>query len=221
MLRLFKISNLVVFGFLLACFLISNAFAVQYTLTDNISNRNINGGYWNGGAFLVNGEFATFCLERDEYFNWNTPYNGTIGNSAVGGGMNTDSGDPLDNRTAWLYTQFLNGDFGKTDNEKIALQLAIWRIEEEFGPPDANGFVYNGYGFLGIAILAQADAYYNLSLLQANFIGNIMVLNLYDDSGMLKQSQLIRVPEPSTLLLLGLGLIGLGVLGRRKFRTKP
>jgi hypothetical protein len=30
-----------------------------------------------------------------------------------------------------------------------------------------------------------------------------------------------KVPEPSTLLLLGAGLIGLGLMGRRKFRTKP
>ena len=30
-----------------------------------------------------------------------------------------------------------------------------------------------------------------------------------------------KVPEPNTLLLLGAGLLGLGLLGRRKFRTKP
>ena len=52
-----------------------------------------------------------------------------------------------------------------------------------------------------------------------------MVLNLYDDSNTLKQSQLRRVPrpvpEPSTLLLLGIGLIGFGILGRKKFRTRP
>jgi hypothetical protein len=212
---------LVVFGFLLACFLINNAFAVQYTLTDNISNRNISGGYWNGGTFLVNGEFATFCLERDEFFNWNTPYNGTISGIAMGGGWNTNDGDPLDNKTAWLYTQFLNGVLGITDNEKIALQLAIWKIEYEFGNPNVTNFVYNGYEFLGDVILNQANNYYNLSLEYFDFIGNIMVLNLYDDSGTLKQSQLIHVPEPSTLLLLGIGLIGFGILGRKKFRTKP
>lgn len=74
--------------------------------------------------------------------------------------------------------------------------IAIWRIEEEFGNPDVSNFVYNGYGFLGDAILTQANEYYTLSLQHSNFIGNIMVLNLYDDSNTLKQSQLRRVPRP-------------------------
>ena len=173
-------------------------------------------GTTNGGEFRVyhNGgyQFNTFCLERNEYFSFgqNLTVVG-ISDKAIQGGVGPD-GDPIRPMTAYLFTQFSSGtyslyDYGAgRDASANAMQLAIWFIEGEWIQPLTD-----------LALAFYDDAF------RADWknIGNVRVLNLVNASGGLAQDQLVMVPEPSTLLLLGAGLLGLGILGRKKFRTKP
>jgi len=180
------------------------------------------GGRFNGGPFLIREmNLETFCLERGETFVPGAAYYFTINSYAQGGGPGSiNNMDPIDPRTAWLYLQYLSNPGSYDLNHKIALQLAIWRIEDEFGVGFLNG--YNGYEYLDPTILGYATEYFiaaNAATRDPNILNNVFALNLYGNTAHTnwRQSQL-TVPEPSTLLLLGAGLIGLGILGRRKYR---
>jgi hypothetical protein len=110
---------------------------------------------------------------------------------------------------------FRNGSLTRLDGSSYssnpndsanALQAAIWYFEGE-GPMPAEGTL--AYEWVSGALV---DGWID--------VGNVQVLNLLNASGG-PQNCPVLVPEPSTLLLLGAGLIGLGLLGRKKFRTKP
>lgn len=147
--------------------------------------------------------FITFCLQMTEYMNYTDTFR-------VGGvSTATDdqpAGDPLDPRTAYLYTQFRNGSLaeytvGDATSANL-LQNAIWYFEgENVGNQSGNIFVQ------------AANTAVNNGTWSG--LGNVKVLNLFFQDGRRAQDQLTMVPEPSTMVLLGSGVVALCLRRRR------
>jgi len=187
-----------------------------------------------GGAFyatVLSGDaagqsFFTFCVERNEYFSiGQTLTVQHVNTAAVNGGLSGGNPDPLDARTAYLYTQFWGNALTDTTGELYgrgtadpddkangeALQLAIWKIEGEWAD----------------SLAGQALAWYNEASAAVSGggwsgIGQVRVLNLIttDAAGTVtyKQDQLYitPVPEPETYALLLAGLGMMGFIARRR-----
>lgn len=179
------------------------------------------------GGYTAGTILPTFCLEYHETFTPNTSYYAVIGTSAVKGGMDWAGGvygqgplqavnsDPLDPRTAFLFTRFMEGDSRLTDQTK--LQNAIHYIEAEFKNASVIG-PKNDYVLLAEQAVAQGGEWYGKGL------GNVRVMTLwkYFDGRCYSgyaQDQLIlvnAVPAPGAVVLAALGTGLIGWLRRRR-----
>ncbi len=183
----------------------------------------LDSGPTGGGEFLIYNNnqdvfFKTFCLERNEYVSIDGTYQVVgISDAAVMGGIGgaVNGADPLSGKTAWLFYNFTMGTlpgYDGSDGMQAVLQDAIWMLEEE-KTASLNNYYYKmattGYVSEGVSVEVWAD----------NYIGPVRVLNLAAMSQMSQkgaaQDQLIVTPEPLSLLLLGLGLMGLAGVRRQ------
>lgn len=156
------------------------------------------------------GYFETFCLEHSENFSPGGTYLVDFATYAVGGGGGAVAGqDALDDRTAYLYSNFINGvlpgydysnGLGQRTLNASALQNVIWFIEGEAVPAPATAYEIFLFNFSNAGI--------------GQGLGGVQVANLHtlNAQGVRtdNQSQLVMfVPGPGAAGLLGLAAFGM------------
>ena len=153
---------------------------------------------------------VTLCVEWGEGLIGENNFHAVLNTGAVKGGIagqTLPDFDPLSDQSAWLFNEYLNGNtFGIADiNHRVAVvQEAIWSYEDELNP--SWSLYAETAGIKTLADTAISGGWTNQY---------IKVLNItWDSTNQDGQDVLVRTPEPISILLLGLGALGL--LRKRK-----
>jgi hypothetical protein len=169
------------------------------------------------------GLFETFCVEKFEHISLGTTYAAALNtttdstNSNYAGGAHGGFNDPVDPKTAYLYTHFINQNLLTTydysnasnrTNDANALQTTIWFIEQE----DSTALSGKALQFYNEAAAAVGSGGWT-------GIGSVGILNLTASDGSGAQDQLVMVtsiPLPAGAAMAGLGLFGVAAVRRRR-----
>lgn len=186
--------------------------------------------YGGGGPFTIDNvtdpsvpNFISFCLERNEYLNWNTEYRVELSPIAYMGGLSGQTvgglGDPLDTKSAFLYSNFFHGTLNgllsgwtASDLQEMpkSLQEVFWFIEGEL-----PGTTY-------ASLSGKAKKLYDLAssktLNNGGSLYDVSVMNLYHPTtGAHQQSLLTTLPEPASVVMWAVfGVCGLMYARRRR-----
>jgi hypothetical protein len=163
---------------------------------------------------LKNGPYDIFCLELLSGISFNTNYQynvvglNTVSPSGTSGALGVGGAEAI--QDMW---NFAAGRQYNTDNFAEAFQLALWEIT--FDGPNANRsggtFRFDG----GAAVNSIVNDLFNSIHLDGSTI-TLAGLTNRNAQDLLVNPQQHTVQEPGSLAILGLGLIGLGAVRRRK-----
>jgi hypothetical protein len=159
-------------------------------------------------------DVLAYCVDIYHWAAWSEDVTITT-TDVLGTGVPVNVDANAGQKAAYLYK---TNQLGQTLDaaHSAALQVAIWEVLYDTASPNLNrGDFVLKYG-VNDAVASYAKGY--LSDLSANYAPTTGILFLAAQTGTIQQSfiAMTAVPEPTSLLLFGSGLLSLGVMAKRR-----
>ncbi|MDY0091701.1 MAG: PEP-CTERM sorting domain-containing protein [Candidatus Vecturithrix sp.] len=168
--------------------------------------------------------FTAFCVDKNQSISVGNTLSAYVSPSEYAR-VNNFLDNQIGLKTAWLFDTFY------TDNassiEIAALQLALWKLTDNYSATPANSTqraavnLANSYLFnlnmnFGSADFAYLDRHYMIFTSGNRQDLIVKTGDLWPETPVTPEIPVTPVPEPGTLLLIGLGLLGIFGFSRNR-----